>query len=60
MVSVKSARLWMTFSNFFFYFLLLTRCPKSTFSEKTSYFGTYGAFRSSLLVQAQKRVVQVY
>jgi hypothetical protein len=54
----------------FFTFLLLMRCPKSTFSKKTRYFGTYGAFptfwlarartSSYELEQAQKSFLQVY
>src|SRR6266576_4568325 len=43
----------MTFCSFFRLFLLLARCPKSTFNTKIGYFGTYGAFPSFSLVQAR-------
>ena len=41
----------MTFEAYFT-FSLSEKCLKSTFSKKPGYFGTYGAFRSFLLVQA--------
>ena len=47
-VSVQLFQLFFTFDK------MPENGPKSTYSKKTCYFGTYGAFRSFPLVQVKK------